>query len=125
MRVIHAGLAGFYAEHNHWPQSPWNVQENADEISEEDDYFGWWIELLEQYDVAAETWLCPVDAVKPEEERIGNRTSYIPATFDSGRYTPVRWNHPWLTERGDLHGKGPHIAMPDGSISTELQFGSN
>jgi prepilin-type N-terminal cleavage/methylation domain-containing protein len=120
MRTVHAGLAGFYVDKNHWPQPTISIEH----ITEEN-YFEWWISVIEPYGVSAEDWLCPVDAVKPEEERIGSRASYIPTRFDSHRYTPVRWNQPWLTERGDMHGKGPHIAMPDGSISTELQFGGN
>lgn len=117
MRMIHSGLNSHVLDLNHWPQMP----EAALEF-EEEAYFEWWTKVLEPYGVGKDVWLCPSDKIvkdgktKPEDYA----GSYIPTPFDADQYTPFRWNQPWLMERGNFHGKGAHIIMPDGSISTSM-----
>ena len=42
---------------------------------------------------------------------------YTPAMFDESPYTPYRWpNQPWLSEIGNMHGRGALMCFPDGSI---------
>jgi type II secretory pathway pseudopilin PulG len=116
MKAIHQALANHLTDKGHWPQPTIDI-ENVTEES----WFGWWIATMEPYGVSAEAWICPTDKVDPNNERIGLRGSYIPTTFDTHPSTPYRWHQPWLMERGDLHGKGAHIAMPDGRIQTTQQ----
>ncbi|MBL9152028.1 MAG: hypothetical protein JNK37_06075 [Verrucomicrobiales bacterium] len=115
MKSIFGGLNQFVLENNHWPQLP-----PGSEKWEEEDYFKWWIRQIEPYGIAPDVWLCASDEVNWEKGKsnLGAYSSYIPAEFNSHQYTPFRWNQPWLTERGDFHGKGAHVMMQDGSITT-------
>lgn len=88
----------------------------------EDGYFRFWVTALEPYGASRDTWLCPSDKLilqmSPAELKRGEFFgSYVPTPFESGPGTPFRWNQPWLIERGDYHGKGAHILMPDGSVT--------
>ena len=113
MRVIHTGFDAYMQDKNYWPQMP------ASAVSmDESEFFEWWIRVLEPYGAGEANWLCPMDTV-----RFDNRDdtkqyagSYIPTMFDPHSFTPLRWNQPWLMERGDFHGRGAHVMMPDGSI---------
>jgi len=113
MRVIHTGFDNFLGDNNYWPQMP------AEAIGyDESKFFGWWINTLEPYGAGEANWLCPLDVIRKdnssgEKEFVG---SYIPTMFDPHSFTPLRWNQPWLMERGDFHGRGAHVMMPDGSI---------
>lgn len=117
MRAIHQALANHLAERGHWPQPTIPIEEVTEE-----NWYGWWISTLEPYGASAEAWICPTDKVAPDRERIGYRSSYMPTTFDAHRWTPYKWNQPWLLERGDLHGKGAHVAMPRGDIITTREI---
>jgi type II secretory pathway pseudopilin PulG len=116
MRAVHQGLADYVADKGHWPQPPMAIEQ----ITEES-WFGWWVATLEPYGVPAEAWICPTDKVEAGEENVGQRGSYIATVFDSGPWTPFRWNQPWLMERGDMHGKGAHIIFPRGEIITSQE----
>jgi hypothetical protein len=121
MRTIHAGFAAHIEDKGRWPQM------EADEFDfTDDEFFRFWIESLEPYGVAPEAWLCPSDrnpALSDKETAAEFYGSYIATRFDGSPATPFRWNQPWLMERGDLHGKGAHIMMPDGSITeSRMQF---
>ena len=116
LKVIQSGLNGYLLEHNVWPQMP---SENSE--WEESDYFGWWMDLLEPYGVGPQSWLCPSDKILETNEakkRTERFSSYVPAQFNSHQFSPFRWNQPWVVERGDFHGKGAHVVMPDGSVTT-------
>lgn len=93
---------------------------DIDTVTEEE-YFSWWISSIVPYGVTPETWVCPTDEAMIDPKREGYRGSYIPTPFDAHPFTPIRWNQPWLMERGNLHGKGAHMAMPDGSIQPSMQ----
>jgi hypothetical protein len=117
MRMIHSGLNAHVLDKNYWPQMP------AEALDfEETSYFQWWIRTLEPYGVGEDVWLCPSDKVqeKLEGKKEVFAGSYIATPFDADQYTPFRWNQPWLMERGDFHGKGAHIIMPDGSVSSSM-----
>jgi prepilin-type N-terminal cleavage/methylation domain-containing protein len=115
MRTIHAGFVAHIEDKGRWPQ----MEEDEFDFTD-DKFFGFWIRSLEPYGVAPEAWICPSDrnpALEEKEAAAESYGSYVPTRFDASAATPFRWNQPWLMERGDLHGKGAHIVMPDGSIT--------
>ncbi len=125
MRTLHTAFLAYMQDKGHWPQMP------KDQEWTESGFFKFWIISLEPYGVAQDTWLCPSDKLfmgykkmekKRKTEYFG---SYAPTPFDDAPGTPLRWNQPWLMERGNLHGNGAHILMPDGSVqeSTQAFFG--
>lgn len=115
LKVLHTGFDSYILDRNQWPQMP------GDSFGwEESDYFEWWIESLEPYGVGQESWLCSSDRllkILPEDQD-EYVSSYVPTPFNSHRFTPFRWNQPWVAERGDYHGRGAHVLMPDGSITS-------
>ncbi|MDB4662798.1 type II secretion system GspH family protein [Verrucomicrobiales bacterium] len=112
MRTVHSGLSSYLIDQGHWPQLPPEAMEFS-----ETEYFTFWMKSIEPYGISEENWLCPSDKINKEKFKKEKTGSYIPTAFDGFMITPHRWNQPWLVERGDLHGKGAHIAMPDGSIN--------
>lgn len=121
LKALHIGFDAYILDNNRWPQPP------REAVGfDESEFFEWWVKELEPYGVGQETWLCPTDKVAKEDRDNFHAGSYIPTLFDSNQYTPYRWNQPWLIERGDFHGKGAHVLMPDGSITTTTNpFGGN
>lgn len=118
MRTLHAALAGHITDKGQWPQ----MEEGRFDFTEED-FFQFWVEATEPYGMSQEAWRCPSD--RALEERMGllkDRTfgSYVVTRFDKQAATPYRWNQPWAMERGNLHGKGAHILLPDGSIHESM-----
>lgn len=112
LRALHTAFDSYILDINRWPQMP------AEAINfDESEFFRWWIDELIPYGVGEETWLCPSDKVQAEADPEEFAGSYIPTLFDQHRFSPMRWNQPWLIERGDFHGKCPHVLMPDGSVS--------
>jgi len=112
MRVIHTGLDNHMLDKNRWPQMPKAVFDSKDET----DFWKWWILTLEPYGAGEPHWLCPSDKVRKDSADEYN-SSYLPALFNSHHHTPYRWaKQPWLVERGNLHKRGAHIMLPDGSI---------
>ncbi len=112
MRTVHGGLNSYLVDTGRWPQLPGDVVDYS-----ESEYYQWWINVIEPYGISEDNWLCPSDKVRVEKFDDDKTGSYIPTAFDGLAITPHRWNQPWLVERGDLHGKGAHVAMPDGSIN--------
>lgn len=118
MRTLHTCFMGYVGEKGEWPQLPVDREDDWTE----DDFYKFWIASLEPYGASAETWLCPSDKLllqmkKSEiEKRDRYFGTYVPTPFDVGPGTPLRWNQPWLIERGDFHGRGAHMLMPDGSV---------
>lgn len=119
MRALHASLSAHLEDKGHWPQVPRNA-DNWDESR----FYRFWVTSLEPYGSSRDTWLCPSDKlifqVKKSELEKENRYfgSYVPTAFDDSPSSPLRWLQPWLVERGDFHGEGGHMLMPDGSISS-------
>lgn len=115
LKTLHTGFDSFLLEKHVWPQVP---AETFDQ--DESKYFTFWITVLEPYGVGTESWICSGDRVLKmfPERKDEYVSSYVPTPFNSHQHTPYRWNQPWVTERGDYHGKGAHVLMPDGSITT-------
>lgn len=113
MKRIYQAMDDYVKEKGHWPQSP--AEENA---MSEDEEWQWWILTMRDYGVSEEHWLCPVeeDEMKKNPGKAKSVISYIPGEFDRRQMTPYRWNQPWLMERGNFHGEGNHMLMPDGSV---------
>lgn len=117
MRTIHGSLGAHLIDKGSWPQLPTDLEMT------ESEFFRFWIQSLEPYGSAEDTWRCPSDKIyfqNSDATRGARRVysgTYVPTPFDANPSTPMRWNQPWLIERGDFHGKGGHIMMPDGSIS--------
>ncbi len=118
MRTLHSALAGFVVDKGHWPQ----MEEDRFNFSEEE-FFRFWVQVTEPYGMNQDAWLCPAD--RGLAERLGQMESnffgsYVVTRFDRQPATPYRWNQPWAMERGNLHGKGAHILMPDGSVTESM-----
>lgn len=116
MRTLHSSFVAYVAEKGKWPQLPTEEKE-----WNEDKFYRFWVTSLEPYGSSADTWLCPSDKLmlqmkKSDLEKKRYFGTYVPTPFDSGPGTPFRWNQPWLIERGDFHGNGGHMLMPDGSV---------
>ncbi len=117
MRSIHSSFTGYMADKGEWPQLP-----PEEEDWTENKFFRFWVAALEPYGSNRDMWLCPSDEVHKEmRENLKKGKdkffgSYVPTPFDNNPSTPFRWSQPWLIERGDYHGKGGHMLMPDGSI---------
>lgn len=118
MKGIGAALGTYTVDHEGWPQMPEDLGDK-----EEEEEWKWWIKTMEPYGITQATWLCPTEdkerrryARKSGEKRDDYEGTYIPTDFDDGRDTPYKWNQPWLIERGNWHGKGQNVLLPDGSI---------
>lgn len=116
LRAIHSGLLAYTTDHGHWPQ----MEEGKYDFSDEE-FFEFWIRETEAYGLSQDTWVCPSD--RPLERLFNNGEveffgSYVVTRFDKKAQTPFRWNQPWAIERGNFHGKGSHMLMPDGSIQS-------
>ena len=118
MRTIHSSFTGYISDKGEWPQLP-----PEEEDWDENKFFRFWVTALEPYGANKDLWLCPSDNIYQqmwkERKKIKDQYfgSYVPTPFDDNPGTPFRWNQPWLIERGDFHGKGGHMLMPDGSIN--------
>ena len=116
MRSIHVGLSSYLQDYSDvWPQGPAPEEERAWEE--------FWVTTLEQQGVAPITWRCPAISARissgaPDRERFPETAMhYAPTMFDDTRGIARRWaTQPWLIERADVHGAGPLICFPDGSV---------
>lgn len=115
MSTIHTGLLAYLNDKGEWPQ----MEEGEFEFTEEK-FFEFWVESTKPYGLSEETWVCPSDRNlerqinEDEQEYFG---SCVVTRFDDKSQTPFRWNQPWAIERGNFHGKGAHMLMPDGSVT--------
>jgi hypothetical protein len=118
MRNLHSSLSAYLVDVGHWPQ----MEEDRFDFTEEE-FFRFWVEATAPYGMSQESWLCPMDrdlAVRLGDMKLNYYGSYNVTRFDKNPATPYRWNQPWAMERGNLHGKGAHILMPDGSIHESM-----
>jgi len=122
MKAIHGGLSGYITDVGHWPQ-----MEDGKADFTEDEFFKFWVTSKEPYGLDKEVWVCPSDSgyhSLPKEQRGEFIGSYVPTRFDKKPQRPFQFNQPWLLERGDFHGRGCHILLPDGSVQdTQDPFG--
>ncbi|MBE2180404.1 MAG: hypothetical protein IAE97_08025 [Chthoniobacterales bacterium] len=114
MRSINLALRGYLLDHEEvWPQGPSPDQEQAWEQ--------FWLEALKNYGIDPKTWQCPTInsqlASQGSTSADRPRIHYTPTLFDDTPGIANKWaTHPWLIERSDVHGQGPLICFPDGSI---------
>jgi type II secretory pathway pseudopilin PulG len=110
MRAIHVALANYLQDHQDvWPQGPYPKDKVAWET--------FWLATLKPYDISENTWQCP--ALKRVLADEGYRLHYTPSMFDATPGIARRWSRqPWLIERFGIHGQGPLICFPDGSIKS-------
>ncbi|HRQ87568.1 MAG TPA: type II secretion system protein [Bacteroidia bacterium] len=118
MRAIHSSLSAHLLDKGSWPQMP------DGERWDENKFYQFWITSLEPYGSSQATWLCPSDKLllqmKQSDMKDQYFGTYVPTAFDKNPSSPVRWNQPWLIERGNFHGKGGHMLMPDGSVQDSM-----
>lgn len=122
LKTLYAGFSNYLTDYGEWPQIPEHA--NLDTGDGEAAYWRFWITTMKQkdYGISEFHWLCPTDRreraanLKPEE-REEFEGSYLPTEFDSGPDSPRAWRQPWFLERGDFHGDGALMIMPDGSIA--------
>jgi len=115
MRSIYLSLATYLNDHNSWPQLP-----KGTTIGSRDE-FDFWIKTLQPYGIDRRNWLCPTLLRTAKEKGVSDaelpEIHYVPSLFDSKPFTPHAWpTMPWLSEVGNMHGKGSMICFPDGSI---------
>lgn len=118
MRTLHTALSAYVVDIGHWPQ----MEQDRFDFTEEE-FFRFWVEATAPYGMSQDTWLCPMDrglALRVGEKELRYYGSYNVTRFDKSPSTPYRWNQPWAMERGNLHGKGAHILMPDGSVHESM-----
>lgn len=110
MRSIHVALANYLQDHQDvWPQGPYPKEKVAWET--------FWLATLKPYDISENTWQCPTLKRALTDE--GYQLHYAPSMFDATPGIARRWSkQPWLIERFGIHGQGPLICFPDGSIKT-------
>lgn len=110
MRSIHVALANYLQDHQDvWPQGPYPKDKVAWEA--------FWLATLKPYDISENTWQCPTLKRALTDE--GYQLHYAPSMFDATPGIARRWSkQPWLIERFGIHGQGPLICFPDGSIKT-------
>lgn len=113
MRSIHAAL-NLYLQDNKdvWPQAP--------DLSEEKPWQSFWLQTLAPFGITEKTWQCPaIRALARRDGERGAQIHYAPSSFDDTPGIARRWpTQPWLIERADVHGQGPLICFPDGSIES-------
>ncbi len=120
MRSLHVGFASYVNDNGEWPQLPDEVFNSSDQER------GWefWVKSLEPYEIEQKTWLCPTEwnghVINLEEDQYPEYwSSYSPTPFEGGSSLPFKWiNQPWLSEKGDFHGNGVKLIMPNGNIKT-------
>lgn len=114
MRAINLGLRGYLLEHRDvWPQGPAVTEARAWE--------DFWLKSAREYGVQDRQWRCPTINSSlaargiPEDER--PKVHYLPTMFTAEPGIADRWaTQPWLIERSAVHGHGPLIGFPDGSV---------
>ena len=113
MRSLHTSLSAYIQDKGMWPQEP--DDSGSTKVLNE----GWWLNELAPYGATPDVWLCPTikrlsaGATDPDLPRI----DYTPSAFDELPSSPFKFStQPWLIEIAGMHGHGPNICFPDGSI---------
>jgi prepilin-type N-terminal cleavage/methylation domain-containing protein len=111
MRSLHHGLALYQQENrNIWPQGPLPDDEEA--------WTRFWLGALTNEGIQAKTWRCPTIArLTRSGGEEAPQVHYVPTMFTDQPGNAYRWpTQPWLIERAGVHGQGPLICFPDGSV---------
>lgn len=115
MRSLHTSLATYVQDKGKWPQEPEGTV--GDNLVDAD----WWLKELAPYDAPPEIWICPTIKRVSAHSKDDNlpRIHYLPGAFDDLPGSPFKYSmQPWLVEVAGVHGHGPNICFPDGSIRT-------
>jgi prepilin-type N-terminal cleavage/methylation domain-containing protein len=113
LRNLHVAFATYVQDNGYWPQQP----DFSGNYSQE--YQDWWLRTMEPYTPSREVWKCPLLKKHGAYGAAGKRLEmhYVPTRFDARPTTPYRWEkQPWLIEVSNIHGNGPLLLMPDGSV---------
>lgn len=113
LRSLHVSFAAYIQDIGHWPQQP----DFPTAYSQQ--YQDWWLKTMEPYTQSREVWKCPLLKKFGAYDSQGSKLEihYTPTRFDARPTTPYRWaKQPWLIEVSNIHGNGPLLLMPDGSI---------
>jgi prepilin-type N-terminal cleavage/methylation domain-containing protein len=113
LRNLHVSFATYIQDNGHWPQQPDFSSANSKE------YQDWWLTTMDPYTQSREVWKCPLLKKYGAYGSGGSKLEihYKPTRFDARPSTPYRWEkQPWLIEVSSIHGNGPLLLMPDGSI---------
>jgi hypothetical protein len=113
LRNLHVCFAAYIQDNGYWPQQP------RFSSAQSQQYQDWWLNTMDPYTQSREVWKCPLlkklGAYDSEGEKL--KIHYTPTRFDARPTTPYRWEkQPWLIEVSNIHGNGPLLLMPDGSI---------
>ena len=113
LKNLHISFAAYIQDNGHWPQQP------DFESAYSEQYQNWWLETMEPYTGSREVWKCPLLKKLGAYDAEGRilEIHYTPTRFDARPSTPFLWQkHPWLIEVSNIHGNGPLLLMPDGSV---------
>jgi type II secretory pathway pseudopilin PulG len=113
LRNLHVSFATYIQDNGHWPQQP----DFASDYSQQ--YQNWWLNTMQPYTQSREVWQCPLLKKFGVFDSDGRKLEihYTPTQFDARPTTPYRWEkQPWLVEVSSIHGNGPLLLMPDGSV---------
>jgi prepilin-type N-terminal cleavage/methylation domain-containing protein len=113
LRNLHVAFATYVQDNGYWPQQP------DFESAYSQQYQDWWLTTMDPYTKSREIWKCPLlkkyGAYASKGEKL--EIHYTPTRFDARPTTPYRWEkQPWLIEVSNIHGNGPLLLMPDGSV---------
>ncbi len=113
LRNLHVSFATYVQDNGYWPQQP----DFSSDYTQQ--YQDWWLRTMDPYTQSREVWKCPLlkklGAYGSEGKKL--EIHYTPTRFDARPTTPYRWEkQPWLIEVSSIHGNGPLLLMPDGSI---------
>jgi hypothetical protein len=122
MISLGGALGSYHHDHHQWPQMPEDAEAGGSD--DEESYWKWWQDTLRPYGVDHTHWMCRTDnrliASKiPDEDRPAYESSYLPTDFDEREMTPFQWPQPWVMERGQFHGTGIQVLMPDGTLKMQ------
>lgn len=113
LKNLYIGLNAYLEDKGHWPQQP------AMTVEQQTEYENFWIASLKPYGISEDVWKCPgvTRLGKIQSNGTSPRVHYSPTMFDARPTTPRKWpNMPWVVEIGNIHGHGPLIILPDGSV---------
>jgi prepilin-type N-terminal cleavage/methylation domain-containing protein len=113
MRNLHVCFAAYIQDNGYWPQQPDFSSAHSQQ------YQDWWLNTMDPYTKSREVWKCPLLKKLGAYDSGGKKLEihYKPTRFDARPTTPYRWEkQPWLIEVSNIHGNGPLLLMPDGSI---------
>ncbi len=111
LRNLHVAFSGYIQDKGAWPQEP--LADKPEWIEK------WWLYTMKPYGADAGTWQCPTIRRKITAKSKDGRPiiHYSPTLFDARPGTAFKWKtQPWFIEAGNMHGNGPLMCFPDGSI---------